>query len=360
MAISFLNFAEVPYTLKVPYRDLVQGQSNTMESCRNVLLEFVYEEANAQIQGLGSGIRHKYNLDEVIAYTLNRLPPKFASTDVDLQLMRQQCSDMRADINKVVRQALLGVRRDPLRQPEPLENIELANAPHALFQVQNILGWKSLMWSDLPKALEEALELAIAKYNSGNVALHRRGTLERNRFSTKMSLRKSVQKSQPPTESKRRDYEVYMLESRHLAHSLERLVIRMAQNRAELFPKNELRFIRLEDVLAKSLNRLPSLYATSSKGLGYLRHYAQMNIGSEVSIIVHEAMLQTRQQNLQRCDQLIFYKVRHEREQALLKVGRLLNREVKWQNLVEVVLKSLELAKSGKVCWQRECTTSQN
>ena len=39
-----------------------------MESCRNVLLEFVYEEANAQIQSLGIGIRHKYNLDEVIAY----------------------------------------------------------------------------------------------------------------------------------------------------------------------------------------------------------------------------------------------------------------------------------------------------
>lgn len=327
-----------------------------MESCRNVLLEFVYEEANAQIQGLGSGIRHKYNLDEVIAYALNRLPPKFASTDVDLLIMRQQCEAMRTDINKAVRQALIGVRRDPLRQPEPLEDIELANAPYALLQVQDILGWKSLMWSDLPKALEGALESAIAKYNSGNRA---RGTIGQNRFNTKMYLHKPAPKSQPPSESKRRDYEVYMLESRHLAHSLERLVIRVAQNRANLFPKNELRFIRLEDVLAKSLNRLPCLYATSSKGLGHLRYYAQMNIGSEVSIIVHEAMLQTRQQNLQRCDQPMFYKVRHEREQALLKVGRLLNRDVKWQNLVEVVLKSLELAKSGKVCWQRECAIAQ-
>lgn len=331
-----------------------------MESCRNVLLEFVYEEANAQIQSLGIGIRHKYNLDEVIAYALNRLPPKFASTDVDLLIMRQQCGAMRTDINKAVRQALLGVRRDPLRQPESLEDIELANAPYALLQVQDILGWKSLMWSDLPKALEDALESAIAKYNSGNYSALVRGTLGQNRFNSKMYLHKPVPKSQPPSESKRRDYEVYMLESRQLVHSLERLVIRMAQNRAGSFPQNELRFIRLEDVLAKSLNRLPPLYATSSKGLGYLRHYAQMNIGSEVSIIVHETMLQTRQQNLQRCDQPMFYKVRHEREQALLKVGRMLNREVRWQNVVEVVSKSLELAKSGKVCWQRESAGSPN
>jgi hypothetical protein len=330
-----------------------------MESCRNVLLEFVYEEANAQIQGLGSGIRHKYNLDEVIAYTLNRLPPKFASTDADWLILRQQCLAMRADINRVVRQALIGVRRDPLRQPEPLEDIELANAPYVLLQVQDVLGWKDLMWSDLPKALEDALESEIARYNSGNRSSQYRGTLGQNRFAAKMYLSRSMAKSQPPSEAKRRDYDIYMLESRHIVHSLERLVMRMAQNRAELFPQNELRFIRLEDVLAKTLNRLPALYATSDKGVNYLRHYAQMNIGSEVSIMVHEAMLETRQQNLKKCDQPLFYKIRHEREQALLKVNKLLNREVKWQNLVPLVLKALELAKSGKVCWQRECADSK-
>jgi hypothetical protein len=87
-----------------------------MESCRNVLLEFVYKDANAQIQSLGSGIRHNYNIDEVIAYALNRLPPMFASTDVGLQAKRLDCVKMQADINKIVRQALIAVRRDPLRQ----------------------------------------------------------------------------------------------------------------------------------------------------------------------------------------------------------------------------------------------------
>ena len=326
-----------------------------MESCRNVLIEFVYREANAQIQSLGSGIKYKYNIDEVIAYALNRLPPMFASTEVGLQSKRQECIAMQADINKVTRQALLGVRRDPLREPEPMEDIELANAPHALINTQELLGWKNLMWCDLPKALGEDLEKAIAKYNSGNLS-PRAGKYGSwgQRQNNAMYLGKSTQKCSVAPEIKQKEYDIYLLESNHLVHSLERLVIRMAQTRAQSFPPSELRFIRLEDVVAKALNRLPSLYATSAKGIGHLRYYAQMNIGSEVSIIVHESMLEIRKAIHQRSDPLMFSKIRYEREQAIAKVSKLLlDREVKWQNLREVVFNSLEFAKSGKVCWER-------
>jgi hypothetical protein len=327
-----------------------------MESCRNVLLEFVYKEANTQIQSLGSGIRHKYNINEVIAYALNRLPPMFASTDVGLQTKREACSAMQTDITKVTRQALLGVRRDPLREPEPLEDIELANAPYALLNAQEYLGWKNLMWCDLPKALEEALESAIAKYNSGNLSssASKYGALGRRQVNAQMYLGKSTQKCSVAIEAKQKEYDIYMMESHQLVHSLERLVIRMAQNRAQSFPPSELKFIRLEDVLARTLNRLPSLYATSAKGLAHLRYYAQMNIGSEVAIIVHESMLEVRNASYQRIDPLMFSKIRYEREQSLAKVSKLLlDQQVKWQNLSESVSKSLGLAKSGKICWER-------
>ncbi len=327
-----------------------------MESCRNVLLEFVYREANTQIQSLGSGIRHKYNIDEVIAYALNRLPPMFASTDIGLQTKRQECMALQADITKATRQALLGVRRDPLREPEPLEIIELANAPYALIDVQECLNWTTLMWCDLPKALEESLESAIAKYNSGNLSSRGRkyGALGRRTVNSQMYLSKSTPKYSVAHESKQKEYEIYLLESRHLVHSLERLIIRMAQNRAQSFPQSDLRFIRLEDVLAKTLNRLPPLYATSAKGIAHLRYYAQMNIGSEVAIMVHEAMLEVRNASYQRIEPLMFSKIRYEREQSLTKVSKLLlDRQVKWQNLSESVSKSLEFAKSGKVCWER-------
>lgn len=327
-----------------------------MESCRNALIEFVYREATAQIHNLGIGIKHKYNIDEVVTYALNRLPPMFASTDVGLQIKRQECIAMQANIIKITRQALIAVRRDPLRQPLPLANIELANAPYVLLGSQELLGWESLKWCDFPKAVEEALESAIAKYHSGNLSssINKYGSLGRRQFNSQMYLGRPVQKRSISTESKQKEYDIYMLESLPLVHSLERLAIKIAQNRAQNFQPSELKFIRLEDVLAKTLNRLPSLYATSDKGLNYLRHHAQMNIGSEVSIIVHESMLESRNENYQKTNSLLFSKIRHEREQALIKVSKLLlNREVKWQNLREEILNSLELAKSGKVCWER-------
>lgn len=327
-----------------------------MESCRNALIEFIYREATAQIHNLGIGIKHKYNIDEVVTYALNRLPPMFASTDVGLQIKRQECIAMQADTIKSIRQALIAVRRDPLRQPSPLADIELANAPYVLLGSQELLGWENLIWCDLSKALEKALESAIAKYHSGNLSssTNKYGSLGRRQFNSQMYLGKSVQKRSTSTESKQKEYDIYMLESRHLVHSLERLVIRMAQTRAQNFQPSELRFIRLEYVLAKTLNRLPSLYATSDKGLNYLRHHAQMNIGSEVSIIVHESMIESRNENYQKTNSLLFSKIRQEREQSLIKASKLLlNREVKWQNLNEGILKSLELAKSGKICWER-------
>ncbi len=329
-----------------------------MESCRNVLLEFVDREANAQIQGLGSGIRHKYNIDEVIAYTLNRLPSMFASTDVSLQTKRQECAAMQADITKVTRQALLAVRRDPLREHQPLETVEVANAPYALLDAQDRLGWTNLMWCDLPKALEDNLEHAIAKYNSGNLSprVSKYGSFGQRQMNSQIYLGKSQspQKCSVAPESKQQEYDVYMMESHQIVHSLERLVIRMAQTRAEKFPSSDLRFIRLEDVLARTLNHLPPLYATSAKGLAHLRHYAQMNIGSEVAIIVHESMLEALKASYQKIEPLMFSKIRHERSQALVKVSKLLfDQQVTWQNLSESVSKALEVAKSGKVCWVR-------
>jgi hypothetical protein len=287
---------------------------------------------------------------------LNRLPAKFASTDEALAIKKQECMEIQADITKNVRQSLIAVRRDPLRQHQPLEDVDLANAPYSLLNAQKLLSWDCLMWADLPKALEDALEEAIAKYNSGSGSpvTTKYGALGRSRMQSQMYLTKQAPKRSVANELRQAEHDIYMLESNQLVHSLERLVVKMAQNRAQNFQPAELKFIRLEDVLAKSLNRLPPLYATSAKGLGHLRHYAQMNIGSEVSIIVYESMLETRNENMQRIDNLMFYQFRREREQAIAKVSKLLfNREVTWQNLNDVLSECLDMAKSGKVCWER-------
>ena len=334
-----------------------------MESCRNILIEFVQKEAHQQMQNLGAAIRDQYNLNEVVCYALNRLPPMFGATDIELHQKRQECLLMQADITKVIRQAFLAVRRDPLRQTDPLADIELANAPYALQSVQNLLGWQNLVWSDLPKALEDGLERAWIKSTSGN-SISRSGLVngqhqpwqrDRSNKSYLNLLRPNLQSTLDP--QTQHFYDLYRLEADHLVHSLERLAIKMAQNHAQKFSPTELKFIRLEEVLAKTLNRLPPLYATSNKGINYLRYHAQMNIGSELAIIIHESMAEVLSANYSRMQPLMFSQIRRDREQALVRVERLLgDRDVKWQNLIEVVSQSLELAKQGKVCWQRSTT----
>lgn len=208
-----------------------------MESSRNVLLEFVYREANTQIQGLGAGIRGNYNINEVVAYTLNRLPAKFASTDEALSIRKHECMEIQADITKNIRQALIAVRRDPLRQHQPLEDVDLANAPYSLLNVQTLLGWECLMWADLPKALEDALEEAIAKYSSGSGSplTSKYGSLGRSRMQSQMCLSKAAPKRSVANELRQTEHDIYMLESNQLVHSLERLVVKMAQKSGAKF-----------------------------------------------------------------------------------------------------------------------------
>ncbi|MBD2189357.1 late competence development ComFB family protein [Pseudanabaena mucicola] len=330
-----------------------------MESCRNVLVEFVYREVSAQIQKLGSGIRNQYIIEEVVAYALNRLPPMFVSTTTDWHQKRRECLTMGDEINKVVRQALLGVRRDPLREVSPLDDIELANAPYALLRSQKLLGWSKLKWSDLPKALENALENALAKgqaqqnFSQASPQFQKYKSWVNKKSSTTQEFNEPAYKYSIFSPAQQHEYATYLLEANYLVHALERLVIRMAQNRAKSFNETELKFIRLEDVLAQTLNRLPSMYATSTKGLGHLRYYAQLNIGSEVAIIVHDVMIATRNRSYQRIDPLLFMDIRRERESAIEDVSHLLGQEVNWQNLAEAIANALESAQAGKVCWLR-------
>lgn len=330
-----------------------------MESCRNVLVEFVYREASAQIQKLGSGIRNQYIIEEVVAYALNRLPPMFVATTTDWHQKRRECLMMGDEINKVVRQALLGVRRDPLREVSPLDDIELGNAPYALLRSQKLLGWSKLKWSDLPKALENALENALSKYqeqqncSQASPQFQKYKSWGNKKSSTTQEFNEPAYKYSIFSPAQQQEYATYLLEANYLVHALERLVIRMAQNRAKSFNATELKFIRLEEVLAQTLNRLPSMYATSTKGLGHLRYYAQLNIGSEVAIIVHEVMIATRNRSYQRMEPLLFMDIRRERESAIEDVSHLLGQEVNWQNLAEAITNALESAQAGQVCWVR-------
>ncbi len=141
-----------------------------------------------------------------------------------------------------------------------------------------------------------------------------------------------------------------------LSHALERLVIRLAQSHAaRLYPPAELQNLRLEDVVADVLNRLPPMYATTDRGIRHWRQYAQLNIGSELMVFIDEAIKKVYQQSKSPQHLILFTRLRQERNHSLMQVSDLLmGQEVRWQNIVTVVDTSLKQAKSGQVCWRKK------
>ncbi|MEI6428635.1 MAG: late competence development ComFB family protein [Pseudanabaena sp. ELA607] len=322
-----------------------------MESCRNVVLGFVLGEACKQLQRLGEGVREKYYLNEVVAYAMNRLPPMFAATDKDHANKRTLCLQLQPQITTQVRRALMEVHRHYNRTPDQLEQTELFTPQRALLQTQELLGWQNLVWRDVPRALLESLEDNLKYYRQGPVALHPSvpcRNLVINRSGAKRSFL---------PEKLQYEFQSYMLEtSLDLSHALERLVIRLAQSHAaRLFPPAELQALRLEDLVAEVLNRVPPMYATTNRGIRHWRQYAQLNIGSQLMVFIDEALRKAHEQSKQQQPLVLFNRVRQERQHSLMEISQLLmGQDVRWQNLITAVDASLKQSKGGQTCWQKK------
>ena len=88
-----------------------------MTSLKNVLEEIVVVEVQEQIKHLSPAALEAINLSEVAAFALNRLPVLYASTSRGwLQQRKRAHNELQQQIVSAVQQALLGVKRDPLRK----------------------------------------------------------------------------------------------------------------------------------------------------------------------------------------------------------------------------------------------------
>jgi hypothetical protein len=307
-----------------------------MESCRNILLGFTYVEAQNQLAELAKSQPQELPIQEVIAYVLNRLPAMFAATELEHTRQQQDCLAMELEIRATVRQAIRAVSEHQGRPAEPLPEVELESPARTLVKLQNLLEWENLVWADVPIALETALEETFARHVADVTRLQR------------------PRRSNPPPEQ-RKMWDLYRLDAQlPLVHALHRLVVRMGQKRATTIPPDELYALRLEDIVAIALNRLPPLYATTADGLSFLRHQAKLTIGSEVSTIMGEAIQESRRAIFVHQPPLMFHRLRQEREQALQAVSSLLfDQDIRWQNVTTVAATFLYRAQRGAVCWRR-------
>ncbi len=323
-----------------------------MGSCRNALEELVIEEAKGQINRLPIATQQQVNLSEVVAFALNRLPPMYATTQRGWIQQRKRAHDeYGTQIVTAVRQAMIGIRRDPLRQSLPLPPVEIETPARALAKLQRILNKDDLKWKDLSSAVAEALTDIRIK---GAVSRSQGNPSRRSALDTKSYLKrsKSHQESWQEQQSninvsdqtlkvavEAREFDSYMSgASCGYTNTLENLVISIAQRQVQRINQEVRARITIEDVAAYALNRLPPMYATSDRGLHQQRQRAKAELANKIINIVREAIVKVGQTPNRLLPPLPFEKFDQEQEEALATLRAMLKREdINWRNVADIV-----------------------
>jgi hypothetical protein len=320
-----------------------------MGYCRNVIEELVIEEARAQVAKLSAGMRKQVNLSEAIAYSLNRLPPLYATTQTGwTQQLKRARSELSTQVRNVVARSLVSVQPDPLRTTDPLPETELEGQARSLARLQQILDKPNLKWKDVPKALAAAMSNVRIKPSTGtsSIGASRLGAvdvkayLERSKARTNRS-NQNIKES----ELEAKDFTAYMAGAAFgYSNILEKLVAAIAiRQMARLSPELSER-IPMEEVVAYTLNRLPPMYATSNRGYDALHARAKVELSSQIISTMRDGLQKVGQSPYKAIPSLPFDKFRHEQDLALLELQQLLNREdITWNNVVEIVEQTLQL-----------------
>jgi Late competence development protein ComFB len=333
-----------------------QANSNTLNTpwkemgyCRNVIEELVIEETRAQIAKLAPGMRKQVNLSEAIAYSLNRLPPLYATTQNGwTQQLKRARSEMSTQVRNVVARALVSVQPDPLRTTDPLPETELEGQARSLARLQQILDKPDLKWKDVPKTLAAAMSNVRIKPSTGtsSIGASRLGAVDVKAYLQRSKTRASrsgVNIKESELEAK--DFAAYMAGAAYgYSNILEKLVASIAVRQMARLSSELAERIPMEEVVAYTLNRLPPMYATSNRGYNALHAKAKVELSSQIISTMRDGLMKVGQTPYQAIPSLPFDKFRHEQDLALLEVQQLLNRDdITWHNVVDVVTQALEI-----------------
>jgi Late competence development protein ComFB len=319
-----------------------------MGYCRNVIEELVIEETRTQVAKLAPGMRKQVNLSEAIAYSLNRLPPLYATTQNGwTQQLKRARSEMSTQVRNIVARALVSVQPDPLRTTDPLPETELEGQARSLARLQQILDKADLKWKDVPKALAAAMSNVRIKPSTGtsSIGASRLGAVDVKAYLQRSKTRTSRTGNVKESEVEAKDFAAYMAGAAYgYSNILEKLVASIAvRQMARLSPELAER-IPMEEVVAYTLNRLPPMYATSNRGFTALHARAKVELSSQIISTMREGLMKVGQTPYQSTPSLPFDKFRHEQDMALLELQQLLNRDdITWNNVADIVAQALQM-----------------
>jgi hypothetical protein len=337
-----------------------------MSSCRNALEELVIEEAEAQYKRLGADVKKRVDLSEVIAYTLNRLPPMYATTQRGWVQQRKKAEqELGSAITKTVRNGFLSTQSDVLRQNDPIPDHELISQARSLFKLRKLFSKDYLKWKDVPDIVRDALDSGYFQSlaSGGYVSPDRRNSLLARSYALRRkttailptaSSNKVSNKTEKDISTEIKDFESYMSGTIYrYSNILESLVTAIVERRVNRLDEAVQNKINIDDVAAYVLNRLPPMYATSRRGLQNLRQRVKSEMTSQIISIVKEALNRVVQAPERALSPLPFEKFNVELEDALVQLRELLGRDdITWRNIAEIVEECLRAPKSDYPVWR--------
>ncbi|PZU93711.1 MAG: competence protein ComFB [Pseudanabaena sp.] len=335
-----------------------------MSSCRNALEELVIEEAESQYKKLGADVKKRVDLSEVIAYTLNRLPPMYATTQRGWVQQRKKAEqEMGAAITKTVRNGFLSTQSDVLRQTDPIPAHELISQARSLAKLRKLFSKEYLKWKDVPEIVRDALNSGYYQSlsNGTYVSLDRRNSLLARSYALRRRTNSSLISNSPKgnrTEkeisAEIKDFESYMSGTVYrYSNILESLVAAIIERRVQRLELSVQQKISVDDVAAYVLNRLPPMYATSRKGLQNLRQRVKSEMTQQIINLVKEALTKVIQAPERSLSPLPFEKFNLELEDTLVQLRELLGRDdMTWRNVAEVVEECLRSPRSDYPIWK--------
>ncbi|PZO44271.1 MAG: competence protein ComFB [Pseudanabaena frigida] len=335
-----------------------------MSSCRNALEELVIDEAEAQYKRLGADVKKRVDLSEVIAYTLNRLPPMYATTQRGwVQQRKRADQELGVAITKTVRNGFLSTQSDVLREPDPIPAHELISQARSLVKLRKLFNKDYLKWKDVPDIVRDALDSGYHQSlsNGTYISLDRRNSLLARSYAVRRRATTSILSNTPkaPTTEKDisaeiRDFESYMSGTVYrYSNILESLVSAIVERRVQRLDEEIQKKISIDDVAAYVLNRLPPMYATSRRGLQNLRQKVKSEMTNQIINIVKEALAKVIQAPERALSPLPFEKFNLELEDTLLQLRELLKRDdITWRNVAEVVEECLRAPRTDYPVWR--------
>lgn len=330
-----------------------------MTSIKNALEEIVVVEVQEQLKNLSQPARSAINVSEVAAFALNRLPTLYVSTSRGwLQQRKRAHNELRHQIVSAVQQALLGIRRDPLRKSTKIAASKIETPAHTLAKLQKLFNKPSLLWHEVPQAFQDNIILGsqTAEYIGLSINDRQRLREVKGYLQRKGSQHQESQDWAAHKELPNPELNSYILSASYsLTNVLEDLVKQEVTNQLVHMEAVLPRKVGSDDVAAYVLNRLPAMYATTEQGVTWQTQKAKEQLSNQIEVTVIEALMTLSKTPRRLASPIPLLKFEEDCEQSIKELRNILQRDdITWRNLGSLAEYAIEQSKHGMTYWKQQ------